>query len=186
MRLLTFSTLYPNQAVPHHGIFVETRLRYLLASGRATSEVVAPVPWFPSTHPSFGRYAAFARAPREERHHGIRVLHPRYVALPAIGMTIAPFLLAAGARRTLRRLLREGGDGRVGRREELLLDQRVKGGVGRELEEARDEPRPDEPREAREKDVAGPGRGAGSDHKDESVALAKGPCQRPGLPAGDD
>lgn len=109
MNLLTFSTLYPNAAAPTHGIFVETRLRYLLATGEASSTVVAPVPWFPSGRAAFGRYAAYARAPREERRHGIRALHPRYPVVPAVGMTIAPFLLATASARTLKRLLREGG-----------------------------------------------------------------------------
>jgi hypothetical protein len=63
MKVLTFSTLYPNAARPAHGIFVETRLRQLVASGQVESTVVAPVPWFPFTHPSFGAYAAQARAP---------------------------------------------------------------------------------------------------------------------------
>ena len=54
IRLLTFSSLYPNTAKPNHGVFVENRLRHLLASGEATSTVVAPVPYFPSRHPRFG------------------------------------------------------------------------------------------------------------------------------------
>ena len=71
MRILTFSTLYPNAARPGHGIFVETRLRHLLASGKVESKVVAPVPWFPSRNPRFGEYAASARTPQEESRHGI-------------------------------------------------------------------------------------------------------------------
>jgi hypothetical protein len=70
MRILTFTTLYPHAARPNHGIFVETRLKHLLATGKVESKVVAPVPWFPSGNPRFGEYAAFARAPREERRRG--------------------------------------------------------------------------------------------------------------------
>ena len=33
MKILTFSTLFPNSEKPGHGIFVETRLRHLVASG---------------------------------------------------------------------------------------------------------------------------------------------------------
>ena len=95
MRLLTFSTLYPSSARPGHGIFVETRLRHLLATGSVQSVVVAPVPWFPSSHLRFGRYGMLARTPRQETHRGIEVLHPRYPLLPKIGMTMAPFLLAS-------------------------------------------------------------------------------------------
>ena len=110
MKILAFSTLYPNAARPGHGIFVETRLRQLLGTGRLEAMVVAPVPWFPSRSLWFGRYAAHAAAPREELRHGIRVLHPRYPVLPKAGMSLAPFLLAAAVAPTLRRLLASGYD----------------------------------------------------------------------------
>lgn len=106
MKILTFSTLYPHAARPSHGIFVETRLRHLLASGQVESTVVAPVPWFPSRNVRFGEYAAHARAPREERRHGIQVLHPRYPLLPKIGMALTPFLLARAVRPVIERILR--------------------------------------------------------------------------------
>src|SRR5882672_5047012 len=107
MKILTFSTLYPHAACPSHGIFVETRLRHLLASGKVESKVVAPVPWFPSRNPRFGAYAIHAAAPREERRHGIQVLHPRYLVLPKIGMTLTPFLLAQSVKPVIERVLAE-------------------------------------------------------------------------------
>jgi glycosyltransferase involved in cell wall biosynthesis len=110
MKILTFSTLYPHAARPNHGIFVETRLRHLLASGKVESKVVAPVPWFPSSNPRFGEYAVFARAPREEQRCGIDVVHPRYVTVPKVGMSIAPFLLAAGAYSAVKNMIRRGYD----------------------------------------------------------------------------
>ena len=110
MKILTFSTLYPNAARPGHGIFVETRLRHLLATGAVQSTVVAPVPWFPFSSSAFGEYAKHARAPREETRNGISVLHPRYPLVPKIGMTAAPALLAAAALPALRGLLVQGRD----------------------------------------------------------------------------
>jgi len=107
MRVLTFSSLYPNAARPTHGIFVETRLRQLLASGQAESAVVAPVPWFPFAHSVFGDYAVHARAPRTETRSGIEILHPRFPVLPKLGMTLAPFLLSRAVAPTLRELLRK-------------------------------------------------------------------------------
>jgi teichuronic acid biosynthesis glycosyltransferase TuaC len=107
LKILTFSTLYPHAARPSHGIFVETRLRHLLAGGQVESRVVAPVPWFPSRHPRFGEYALHAAAPREERRHGIHILHPRYPVLPKIGMTLAPLLLALAVRPVFERVLAE-------------------------------------------------------------------------------
>jgi glycosyltransferase involved in cell wall biosynthesis len=110
MKILTFSTLYPHAARPGHGIFVETRLRHLLASGKVESKVVAPVPWFPSSNPRFGEYAVFARVPREEQRHGIEVMHPRYLTVPKVGMSMAPFLLAAGACSAVKNMIGRGFD----------------------------------------------------------------------------
>lgn len=110
MKLLTFSTLYPNSERPQHGIFVETRLRHLLASGSAQSRVVAPVPWFPLRHPRFGYYAACARAPAEEERQGISIVHPRYPLIPKFGMSSAPVMLAVATLNTLKRMLRNGYD----------------------------------------------------------------------------
>lgn len=110
MKILTFSTLYPNAKKPGHGIFVETRLRHLVASGKVESRVVAPVPWFPLSHPRFGKYAAYAQVPREEVRAGICVYHPRYPVLPKVGMNVAPMLLANAAKPTIARLIDEGYD----------------------------------------------------------------------------
>ena len=110
MKILTFSTLFPNTEKPGHGIFVETRLRHLVASGRVESRVVAPIPWFPSTNPRFGAYARFARAPRHEVRHGLQVAHPRYLVLPKVGMNLAPALLAQAARPAIARMIDEGYD----------------------------------------------------------------------------
>lgn len=106
MKLLTFSTLYPNSARPIHGIFVETRLREVLKSGEVEAKVVAPVPWFPWRHGLFGKYAQHAHAPAEEHRAGIEVLHPRYLVVPKVGMTLAPFLLAQAAIPAVAKLLR--------------------------------------------------------------------------------
>ena len=75
-----------------------------IASGRASARVVAPVPWFPSSAPVFGRYASFAKAPRQEERFGIPIEHPRYPVLPKFGMSVAPLLLFLAALPVLRRL----------------------------------------------------------------------------------
>ena len=108
LRLLTFTTLYPHAGRPNHGVFVENRLRHLIGSGQATSLVVAPVPYFPSTADRFGEWAAHARAPAREERHGLTVLHPRYPVIPKLGMSLAPLLLYYAAVPVLRCLLAEG------------------------------------------------------------------------------
>jgi teichuronic acid biosynthesis glycosyltransferase TuaC len=110
VRILTFTTLYPNLLQPQHGIFVETRLRKLVASGVVTARVVAPCPWFPFASARFGRYAAFARMPSEETRHGLHVDHPRYPVIPRVGMSAAPLALCAAVLPFLRRQIRDGCD----------------------------------------------------------------------------
>jgi glycosyltransferase involved in cell wall biosynthesis len=110
VRTLLFSTLYPSSVRPLHGIFVETRLRELLKTGQVQTQVVAPVPWFPSTHPRFGDYALIARTPPREVRHGITVDHPRYPLIPKLGLSTAPLFLAAASIAPLRRVLAEGFD----------------------------------------------------------------------------
>lgn len=108
MKILTFTTLFPNAAKPHHGIFTETTLRHQLATGDIQAKVVAPVPWFPFNHEFFGQYGTFARAPKVETRIGVEVSHPRYLVLPKVGMHVTPFTVAHSAKKTIGRMLDEG------------------------------------------------------------------------------
>ncbi|MDO8932730.1 MAG: glycosyltransferase, partial [Rhodocyclaceae bacterium] len=110
IRTLLFSTLYPNSVRPSHGIFVETRLRHLLASGAVETRVVAPVPWFPFRHPRFGEYAKHAAVPHYEERNGIKVEHPRYLVLPKIGMSSTPYTLARTGLTAAKELIASGYD----------------------------------------------------------------------------
>ena len=109
LRVLTFSSLFPNAEQPTHGLFVLRRLQQLLATSEVEATVVAPVPWFPSPDPRFGRYAEFARVPRTEVIAGIDVHHPRYAVMPRLGMSLAPALMALGVRDCVTRLHRGCG-----------------------------------------------------------------------------
>lgn len=98
LRLLTFSTLFPNAAQPNHGVFVANRLEHLLASGEVSATVLAPVPWFP------GRTPPLARVPAREVRGGVTVWHPRFLAVPAAGMVSNPLALYRAARQAVRRM----------------------------------------------------------------------------------
>ena len=108
LRLLTFSTLYPNAASPNHGVFVENRLRHLVATGAAAATVIAPVAWYPRGLPGPAAWTRRAAVPAQERRHGIAVYHPRYAVIPRIGMSLAPLLLYRAALPELRRRLAAG------------------------------------------------------------------------------
>lgn len=110
MKILTFSTLFPNAAKPHHGIFTETTLRHQLATGEVEAKVVAPVPWFPFTHEIFGQYSVLAKAPKVETRVGVEVFHPRYGLVPKMSMHITPFSIAHSTKAVMGRILDQGYD----------------------------------------------------------------------------
>ena len=108
MNLLTFTTLYPSANRPGHGIFVETRIAHLIASGEASTRVVAPVPYVPNLGFVPRSYRALIDVPRFEERRGIPVYHPRYPLVPKVSMAFAPFSLYLAARRCVSTILRGG------------------------------------------------------------------------------
>ena len=114
MKILSFTTLFPNVAQPRHGVFVEQRLLQLQATGEVELRVVAPVPWFPLPEKLatqyFASYARYAQVPANAERHGVSVLQPKYPVIPKLGMNIAPALLAARAAPVLKKLLANGFD----------------------------------------------------------------------------
>lgn len=124
IKLLVITTLYPNQNQFRHGIFVENRVKSLVASGKTEALVMAPVPWVPAVFIwlltafsltkklaeslPLAEYKLYQSIPTEEYRFGIRVLHPRYLVIPKIGMYITPLLLALSLVRAVGRLRRSG------------------------------------------------------------------------------
>jgi teichuronic acid biosynthesis glycosyltransferase TuaC len=75
LRILSFTTLFPNPAEPARGIFVRNRLAAVAA--HADLLVVAPV--------NAGRHPRVLRTPFRRRDPaGFEVLHPRYAVLPGL------------------------------------------------------------------------------------------------------
>lgn len=109
-RVLVFSTLYPNGVQPNHGVFVENRLKETVALGGLDVTVVAPVPYFPSSHPIFGRYGTYAAAPSREVRCGVEIWRPRYPVIPKVGSGLAPGALYRAGLRAVRRLQASGKD----------------------------------------------------------------------------
>ncbi|MEQ1929250.1 MAG: glycosyltransferase, partial [Parvularculaceae bacterium] len=110
MRILTLTTLYPHEAAPYHGVFVENRLCAYRDRHGGEFRVIAPVPWFPVSATWAGRYGTHARAPVEETRRGIHVLHPRYAIPPKVGMTYAATALERCFFRAAREQMDQGFD----------------------------------------------------------------------------
>jgi glycosyltransferase involved in cell wall biosynthesis len=109
MKLLTISSLYPNNKDFKHGVFVETRLKNLLAAyPEIQSTVIAPVPWFPFKNKCFGEYSRFAGVVNQEQRNGITIYHPKYLVIPKIGMSLTPWLMARSIKKCLSQLSKQG------------------------------------------------------------------------------
>ena len=109
MKLLTYTTLYPNRVQERHGIFIENRLRQLIKHTNIESHVIAPVPWFPFKSNKFGIYSEYARVDRSEVRHNISIDHPRYPVIPKFGMNVAPSLLSRFSKNSFRKAIKKLG-----------------------------------------------------------------------------
>ncbi len=84
MNVLVFSSLYPNNVWPQHGVFVKERMATFAKVHGSGLKVVAPVPYFPSV--GFGFRRMYAQVARQEIRDGLEVYHPRYFMTPKVGM----------------------------------------------------------------------------------------------------
>ncbi len=109
MKILTFSSLYPNNVDPAYGVFVERRLCELTKKSAIESTVIAPVPWFPFQSKLFGKYAKMAAIEKTSTRYDIPVFYPRYLNIPKIGMRLAPWLMASAAVPFARKIMRTSG-----------------------------------------------------------------------------
>lgn len=109
MKIITISSLYPNDRDFKHGVFVETRLKHLRkAYPEIKATVIAPVPWFPFKAKCFGEYSRFAGVNYQEERNGVTVYHPKYLVIPKIGMTLTPWLMARSIKKCLKKLVAQG------------------------------------------------------------------------------
>jgi len=96
LRLLIYTTLFPNSVQPLQGNFVLERMRHLLPF--VDMSVVAPIPYFPKLNVN-ERWFNFASVPYNEHFAGFEVAHPRYVVFPKFGMAAHGLSMFAGSLR---------------------------------------------------------------------------------------
>ncbi len=103
LRIVVFSSLFPNAAAPNAGSFIRERM--FRVARRVPVVVVAPMAWSPLDwlvrrfRPGFRPPAA-----RYETMDGIDVFRPRYLSLPGILKGADGASMALGSYRTVRRL----------------------------------------------------------------------------------
>jgi len=105
--LVVFSALFPSAARPGAGLFIRERMFRVAA--RRPLAVVSPQPWFPGQglirllRPGYR-----PQAPVLEFQHGIRVYHPRYLAIPGVLRRFDGWSMAVASYFLLRRLRHQG------------------------------------------------------------------------------
>lgn len=107
MRILTFTSLFPNSSDPNLGIFVYQRSAHLAKRPGNEVEVVAPTPYFPRWLKT-RRWQSAGTLPHLETIRTLTVHHPRYLLLPKISMPFHALSMFLGCLPEIRRINRRG------------------------------------------------------------------------------
>jgi teichuronic acid biosynthesis glycosyltransferase TuaC len=91
MKILVFSSLYPNNVWPNHGVFIKERMTQFAKLDGCELKVVAPVPYFPAVRLNW-RWK-FSQVGHREIRDGIEVYHPRYLLTPKAGMAFYGWMM---------------------------------------------------------------------------------------------
>jgi glycosyltransferase involved in cell wall biosynthesis len=85
LRVLTLSTLFPDETRPTFGVFVERQTLGLAGLPGVEVEVVAPVGLPPGPLARHPRWKALATLPADEMWKGLPLHRPRFTAMPGLG-----------------------------------------------------------------------------------------------------
>lgn len=103
MKILVFTTVYPNEVQPNLGIFVKQRMSRVARS--VDLKVVAPVPWFPFAGIFKEKYRV--RPSFLELQDGVEVFHPRFCLIPKFCKWMDGLLLFCSTVWTIRKIRKE-------------------------------------------------------------------------------
>jgi teichuronic acid biosynthesis glycosyltransferase TuaC len=106
MRVLTFTSLFPNAAEPLLGVFVQQRMAHFAKRPGNLVKVLAPIPYFPTWLPA-ANWGRRRRVPKKEEIAGLEVYHPRYPLIPRISMPLQGLSMYASSLSLASRLHRE-------------------------------------------------------------------------------
>ncbi|MGC2110647.1 MAG: glycosyltransferase family 4 protein [Candidatus Korobacteraceae bacterium] len=106
MRILTFTSLFPNSVMPHYAVFLLQRISHLAQRDGNHVVVVAPLPYAPRFLRGTSR-GSVALVPKVETIAGLPVYHPRYPLVPGISMPFHGLLMYSGCLSLVRALHRQ-------------------------------------------------------------------------------
>ncbi len=109
MRILTFTSLYPNAREPRHGIFVKSRMDYFDQIEGTSRIVIAPVQYFPllGLDPR-SRFYRYNQVPAQETQGEIPVYHPRFLTIPGTNLVNVAKAMFSCADKVLNDIQRTG------------------------------------------------------------------------------
>jgi len=106
MRILVYTTLFPNHVQPNNAIFIKQRMFHFAKLKDCEIKVVAPIPYFPPIRLS-QRWFQYSRIKKKEIMDGVEVFHPRYFLIPKICMVFHGFSLFLSSLKLIRDIYRE-------------------------------------------------------------------------------
>jgi teichuronic acid biosynthesis glycosyltransferase TuaC len=105
LKILVFTTLFPNNEWPNLGVFIKERMSAVAATKNCDIRVVAPIPYYPPIR--VGWRSRYSQVLRKEVIDGISVYHPRYFLIPKIAMPFHGLMMFFSVFYFMKRLRRE-------------------------------------------------------------------------------
>jgi teichuronic acid biosynthesis glycosyltransferase TuaC len=106
VKVLTYTSLFPNPAQPELGVFIYQRMTHFAALGNNEVVVVAPIPYAPSWF-SRTRWRKWTGIPPVEKRGNLTVYHPAYAMLPGVSLSLQGLLMFLGSFPLVRRIHQE-------------------------------------------------------------------------------
>jgi teichuronic acid biosynthesis glycosyltransferase TuaC len=106
VKVLTYTSLFPNVAQPDLGVFIYQRMVHFAGREKNQVIVVAPIPYAPSWI-SARRWKKWMGIPLVEQCGNLTIHHPAYPMLPGVSLPMQAILMLLGSFRLVRKLHKE-------------------------------------------------------------------------------
>jgi glycosyltransferase involved in cell wall biosynthesis len=106
MKILVYTSLFPNHLNPDFGIFIKNRMFNFAKLDNCQIVVVAPVPYCPPWK-RLGRWYEFSKIKKKEVMQGIIIYHPRYLLVPKISMLVHGLSMFLSSIGTIKKIKKE-------------------------------------------------------------------------------
>jgi teichuronic acid biosynthesis glycosyltransferase TuaC len=106
MKVLVFTSLYPNNIWKYHGVFIKERMTNFARMNGCEIKVVAPTPYFPALKINH-QWWSYSQIVKREVIDGAEVYHPRYFMIPRVSMFFQGLSIFAATYFLVRRIQKD-------------------------------------------------------------------------------